>query len=118
MEGIKQIGFEALLFESGIISIHMHLTPENKKITNGGSGKMKPGAVIINTLRGAVTDETSFLRALEPGKSGTAGLDATDGQRMLENAAGHPLMRSSKSMITCSSLPAPAESYGNLIDVD
>jgi phosphoglycerate dehydrogenase-like enzyme len=49
---------------------------------------MKPGAVLLNTSRGAVVDEPALVRALETGKIAAAGLDVFEDEPL---AADNPL---------------------------
>jgi phosphoglycerate dehydrogenase-like enzyme len=51
---------------------------------------MKPGAIFLNTSRGAVADEAGLLEALVSGHLGGAGLDVLDGE---PDIAEHPLRR-------------------------
>lgn len=75
------VDFSTLLRESDILSIHIHLTPENKGLFNADAfSLMKPGAVLLNTSRGAIIDEMALLAALEGGHLSGAGLDVINGE--------------------------------------
>ena len=91
--GVTYVDFDTLLRESDIISLHIHLTPENTRlITREAFGKMKQGVVLINTSRGGIIDEAAFLEALESGKVGAAGLDVIEGE-WRDDLVDHPLIR-------------------------
>ncbi len=65
-----------LLEASDILSLHVPLTAETEKLMNQPRlARMKRGAILINTARGGLVDETALLRALTDGHLAGAGLD-------------------------------------------
>jgi magnesium-transporting ATPase (P-type) len=57
---VHPVDFDTLLRESDAISIHVHMTPENRPLFDAQTfARMKSGAVLINTSRGDVVDETT-----------------------------------------------------------
>ena len=65
-----------LLAASDIVSLHVPLTAETAKLINGESiAGMKSGAVLVNTARGGLVDETALIAALRSGQVSAAGLD-------------------------------------------
>ncbi len=81
-EVAKEIGcepagsLEELLASSDIISIHVPLTAETRHLIGERElSKVKPGAILINTARGAIVDEKALYWALKSGRLGGAGLD-------------------------------------------
>ena len=72
----KRVPLEVLLRESDIVSLHVPLTSETERMLDAGAiSCMKSGAILINTARGALIDESALLSALETGRLGGAGLD-------------------------------------------
>lgn len=66
----------ALLAESDIISLHLPLTPETANLIDAHAiAAMKPGAILVNTSRGGLIDETALIAALRSGRLRAAGLD-------------------------------------------
>jgi D-3-phosphoglycerate dehydrogenase len=73
---VKQVGFEELIAQADIITLHVPLTEETKHIVSDAElEKMKDGVIIINVSRGGTVDEKALLRALESGKVRAVGLD-------------------------------------------
>lgn len=95
--GVQQVTFAELLARSDVLSIHIHLTPENRNLIGRAEfAQMKPGITLINTSRGAIIDETAFLEALESGTVAFAGLDVIDGE-WRNDLDQHPLVRYAQS---------------------
>lgn len=87
------VDLDALLNESDVVSVHIHLTEDNRGLLNQERlARMKPGAVLINTSRGAIIDEGALVTALESGGLGGAGRDVVDGE-WRDDLADHPLVR-------------------------
>ena len=75
-DGITFVTADELLHESDYISLHCPLTDETRGMVNADFlSKMKDGAVLINTSRGAVLNEADVSAALHSGKLSGAGLD-------------------------------------------
>lgn len=65
-----------LLATSDIISLHIPLTPDTHHLLDRDTlAHIKPSAVLVNTSRGAVIDETALVDALASGRIAAAGLD-------------------------------------------
>ncbi|MBI2842922.1 MAG: C-terminal binding protein [Armatimonadetes bacterium] len=74
--GVEQVGLEELLSSSDVVSLHCPLLPETNHLINRETiGKMKPGALVVNTSRGPIINEADLFNALESGKLAGAGLD-------------------------------------------
>ena len=96
IKGVKQVSLDELLKSSNVISVHIHLTDENRGfISKELFSKMKKGVVLINTSRGAIIDEDAFLENLNSGHIGAAGLDVIDGE-WDKNLYDHPLVKYSR----------------------
>lgn len=72
----EPVSFEQLLATADIISLHCPLTDETRGMINADAfQKMKEGAIIINTARGAIIDTEALIEAIESGRLRGAGLD-------------------------------------------
>jgi D-specific alpha-keto acid dehydrogenase len=71
----------ALLEQSDIVTLHTPLTAETHHLLDRERiGRMKRGAVIVNTARGALLDTEALISALESGRLGGAALDVLEGE--------------------------------------
>jgi D-3-phosphoglycerate dehydrogenase len=77
--GVEPCGsLEELFRRSDILTLHLALKPETRKLVNAERlALMKPNAILINTARGEVIDQAALLDALAAGKL-RAGLDVFD----------------------------------------
>jgi D-3-phosphoglycerate dehydrogenase / 2-oxoglutarate reductase len=74
--GIQAVSLPQLLSEADVVSLHCPLTPENRGFMNRDAfALMKPGALLINTARGALINEKDLAVALSEGKLAGAALD-------------------------------------------
>ena len=77
--GVKRVGFDELLAQSDIISVHALLCEETYHMFSKEQfGKMKPGMIIVNTARGGVIDQEALMDALDAGIVAAAGLDVNE----------------------------------------
>ncbi len=82
--------FAALIAEADILSLHIPETPDTSSLINAAVlGRMKPGAVLINTARGGLVDEAALTAALRSGHLRAAGLDVFAEEPV---AADNPLL--------------------------
>jgi (S)-sulfolactate dehydrogenase len=69
-------GFEDLLGEADVVSLHVPLTRETRGLVDAAKlALMKRDAILINTARGGVVNEADVAAALEAGRLGGAALD-------------------------------------------
>jgi D-lactate dehydrogenase len=74
--GVKYVSFDELLGGSDIVSLHLPLTPSSRHLLGVDAfARLKPGAMIINTGRGALIDARALIDGLKSGRIGAAGLD-------------------------------------------
>ena len=87
-----------MLAESDYVSIHCPLTEETAHLIDDAAlGKMKSSALLVNTSRGGVIDESALIRALEEGRIAGAALDVTDPE---PPAADNPLLSLENVIVT------------------
>lgn len=99
MLGIRYLAtFESLLPQVNILSFHCPLTAGNKEMLNAKSIElMKDGAIVVNTARGKLIDETALYEALKNGKIAFAGLDVHYEEPISEN---YPLKEMDNVILT------------------
>ena len=96
--GIKLMSFQDLLPKSDVLSLHVPLNQETFHMLGRTElARMKPTAVVINTARGPIIDETALVAALRAGTIGSAGLDVFETEPLPQ---GHPLTKLSNVVLT------------------
>ena len=84
--GVERVGFEGLLEQSDVVSLHVPLTGETRHMIDADAlGRMKPSAILVNTARGAVADTAALATALREGKIAGAGVDVLPAEPPLVN---------------------------------
>ncbi len=72
----RHVALDALLAESDFVTIHTPLTTATESLLSRERiALLKPGAIVINTARGAVVDDDALAEALASGQVAAAGLD-------------------------------------------
>lgn len=87
-DGITRLPLDELLETSDVVSIHLRLSEESVQLMNKERlQKMKPGAILINTSRGAIVDEKYLAEALTSGSLAGAELDVFEHEPLAVNSA-------------------------------
>ncbi len=90
--GAKFMDLTTLLKEADIVSIHVPLTNETKKMIGKKElNLMKKTAILINTSRGSVIDEQALIEVLKEKKIAAVGLDVYTREPI--DAEKNPLVR-------------------------
>lgn len=87
--GFNYLPLNDLLAVSDFITIHVPLLESARHLINADTlSRVKPGAILINTSRGAVVDTTALKDALASGRLRGAGLDVLEDERTVYHDFG------------------------------
>jgi D-3-phosphoglycerate dehydrogenase len=102
--GVELASLERVLEESDFVSIHLPLTGETRHLLDARElGRMKRYAVLINTARGAIVDESALVEALRQKRIAGAALDVFDGIDVFSLSGeipSHPLLELDNVILT------------------
>jgi len=99
--GFTLVELDQLYRESDVVSVHLRLSGETRGLVGERElAMMKPSAILINTARGAIVDETALVEALLTGRIAAAGLDVFAVEPL---PAGHALTRLPNVVMTAHS---------------
>ena len=89
--GVEFVDLDTLLAESHVVSMHLLLTDETRGFLNAARlARLRPGAILVNTARGALIDEAAMIDGLRSGRISHAALDVFEHEPL---PAGHELRR-------------------------
>jgi D-3-phosphoglycerate dehydrogenase len=96
--GAEPVDWPTLLAGSDYLSLHVPLTPESAHLINADALRaMKSSAVLINTARGGLVDETALAAAIRAGDIAGAALDVLAAE---PPPGDHPLLADPRILIT------------------
>ena len=79
--GAERVDLDRLVAESDVLTLHIPMTPEARHLIGAARFKaMKPNAVLINTARGPIVDESALVEALRNKEIAAAGLDVYENE--------------------------------------
>ena len=94
----ERLPLDDLLARSDVVSVHLKLSPESTGLLDRDRlARMRPGAILVNTARGAIVDEPALVEALRSGRLAGAGLDVFATEPL---PAGHPLRTAPNVVLT------------------
>lgn len=114
-EGVEKVGWDEVLREADVLSLHCPLTAETQHLMNAQTlSLMKPTAILINTGRGPLVDESAVAQALSDGRLRAYCADVLS----VEPArADNPLLKAPRCYLTPHIAWASREARLRLIDI-
>jgi len=89
--GVRLVTLPALLAASDVVSLHAPLLPGTRRLIDARAlATVRRGAVLVNTSRGGLVDESALVDALDRGILSGAGLDVVEDEPL---APDSPLLR-------------------------
>ena len=113
--GFRWAGFEELMAEADVVSLHAPLFPETQGMVNARTlALMKPTAFLINTSRGPLVVDADLAGALDSGRLAGAGLDVLSIEPPSDS---NPLLRAKNCIVTPHIAWATREARARLMDL-
>ena len=112
--GAKRVDLDELIIESDVVSLHTNLNAGSRKLIGARElGLMKKSALLVNTCRGPVIDETALIEALRKGEIWGAGLDVFEIEPV---EADNPLLNMDNVVVAPHVAGKSWESYPRRVD--
>lgn len=113
IDGVSFVDLDTLLRDSHVVSMHLLLNDETRGfLSRQRIATMRPGAILVNTARGALVDEAAMIDALRSGHLRHAALDVFDIEPL---PADHPLTDLPNVTLSAHSAFRTPEASDNLI---
>lgn len=110
--GVKLVSLDELLAESDFVLVNCPLTAETRGLLGAEKfARMKRDAVLINTARGPIVQETALIEALQQGKIAGAGLDVFEREPL---SADSPLASMDNVILTSHSVAWTKELFRDM----
>jgi phosphoglycerate dehydrogenase-like enzyme len=94
----ERLPLDDLLARSDVVSVHLRLSPSVTGLLDASRlAHLPPGAILVNTARGAIVDEQALVEALHSGRLAGAGLDVFATEPL---PADHPLRTAPNVVLT------------------
>jgi phosphoglycerate dehydrogenase-like enzyme len=94
----ERLPLDDLLARSDVVSVHLKLSPSSTGLLDRDRlARLPPGAIVVNTARGAIVDEDALVEALRSGRLAGAGLDVFATEPL---PADHPLRTAPNVVLT------------------
>ena len=94
----EPLALDELVARADVVSLHVPLTAATRGLIGASRiAAMRPGAVLVNTSRGGIVDETALAAALRSGHLGGAALDVFEHEPL---PAGSPLAGAPRLLLT------------------
>lgn len=117
-KGYERVGFDELLAQSDIVSIHAPLDENTLGLMNKEAfAKMKPSAILLNVGRGPIINEADLAQALKDGTIAAAGLDVLSVEPMQPDNPLRAIKDSERLLITPHIAWAGVEARTRLMDI-
>lgn len=102
--GVEMVALDDLLQNADYVSLHLPLDDHTYHLLDRAMlSKMKPGAYLVNTSRGAIVDEEALVDLLGDGRLAGAGIDTFEGIDVFveeERPPDHPLLSLDNVILT------------------
>ncbi len=96
--GAALVDKAALMAEADVLTLHVVLSERSRGIVGAEDiGRMKRGALVVNTSRGPLIDQAALIAALKDGRIAGAGLDVYDQEPLPPD---HPILSAPNTVLT------------------